>query len=70
MKIAEALAKRADFRAIARWIEPEASVLDLGCSDGTLLDVLRTELNVQAFGVEIRDEGVLACVGKGLNVLQ
>ncbi len=30
------LADRADFRAIARWIEPNSTVLDLGCADGSL----------------------------------
>lgn len=63
-------ATRADFRAIARWVEPRASVLDLGCGDGTLLQLLQQELEVKGYGVEIRDEGVLACTQKGLNVLQ
>lgn len=64
------LAQRPDFRAIARWIEPRASVLDLGCGDGSLLKVLQDELEVQAYGVEIRDEGVIACARKGVHVIQ
>lgn len=61
---------RPDFRAIARWVEPYASVLDLGCDTGDLLKLLTDELDVKAYGVEIRDEGVLACARKGLNVIQ
>ncbi|MDF3836348.1 methionine biosynthesis protein MetW [Cupriavidus basilensis] len=64
------LALRPDFRAIARWIEPNSTVLDLGCGDGSLLRVLQDELDVQAYGIEIRDEGVLACVEKGVHVIQ
>ena len=64
------LALRPDFRAIARWIEPSSTVLDLGCGDGSLLRVLQDELDVQAYGIEIRDEGVLACAQKGVHVIQ
>ena len=64
------LALRPDFRAIARWIEPNSTVLDLGCGDGSLLRVLQDELDVQAYGIEIRDEGVLACAQKGVHVIQ
>ncbi|CAG9182110.1 methionine biosynthesis protein MetW [Cupriavidus pinatubonensis] len=64
------LALRPDFRAIARWVEPKSTVLDLGCGDGSLLRVLQDELDVQAYGIEIQDEGVLACAQKGVHVIQ
>jgi methionine biosynthesis protein MetW len=64
------LAARPDFRAIARWVEPRSSVLDLGCGDGSLLAVLKEELDIQGYGIEIDDAGVLACVQKGVNVVQ
>ena len=64
------LALRPDFRAIARWVEPNSSVLDAGCGDGSLLRVLQDELEVKAYGIEIRDEEVLACAQKGVNVIQ
>ena len=57
------LADRADFRAIARWIEPRSTVLDLGCGDGSLLRVLQDELDVLAYGIEIDDAG-RCCVEK------
>jgi methionine biosynthesis protein MetW len=61
---------RADFAAIANWVAPHSEVLDLGCGDGSFLDFLKTQKPVHAYGVEIDDQRVLACVQKGLNVIQ
>lgn len=61
---------RADFNVISGWIPKNAHVLDLGCGDGTLLDQLRFEKNITGYGVELKDENVQTCIGKGLNVLQ
>lgn len=69
-EVAASLAARPDFRAIARWVEPGASVLDLGCGDGALLALLVAELDVRGYGIEINDAGVLACTQKGVNVIQ
>jgi len=66
----EMLTARADFRTIARWVEPRSSVLDLGCGDGALLALLTEELNVKGYGIEINDAGVLACVQRGINIIQ
>jgi methionine biosynthesis protein MetW len=64
------LTPRADFRTIARWVEPRSSVLDLGCGDGSLLSILQAELEITGYGIEINDAGVLACAEKGVNVIQ
>ena len=64
------LNKRADFSAIANWIAPNSQVLDLGCGDGSFLEFLQKQKLVHAYGVEIDDGRVLACVQKGLNVIQ
>ena len=64
------LTARADFRAIARWVEPNATVLDLGCGDCSLLALLSEELGVTGYGIEINDAGALACVKQGVNVIQ
>jgi methionine biosynthesis protein MetW len=66
----DSLSLRSDFRAIARWVEPSSSVLDLGCGDGSLLSLLAEELDVTGYGIEINDAGVLACAQKGVNVIQ
>ncbi|VVE63895.1 methionine biosynthesis protein MetW [Pandoraea captiosa] len=69
-RISASLAERPDFRVIARWIEPSSQVLDLGCSDGSLLRLLTDELDVSGYGIEIDDAGVLASAQRGINVIQ
>ena len=61
---------RADFATIAGWVSPGAQVLDLGCGDGSLLAYLMRERKVHGYGIEIADDGVLACVRNGVDVLQ
>lgn len=61
---------RPDLAAIAAWIAPQSSVLDLGCGDGTLLRHLRINLQVHGYGVEIDAKNVLACFENNVNVIQ
>jgi methionine biosynthesis protein MetW len=61
---------RADQAAIAAWIRPGASVLDLGCGDGALLAYLRDARDVRGYGVENQPDNVIACVARGVNVIQ
>jgi methionine biosynthesis protein MetW len=62
--------ERADYEAIAAWIRPAASVLDLGCGDGLLLRHLRDTRSVRGYGIELEDDKVIACVANGVNVIQ
>ncbi len=66
----EACAPRADFREMARWVEPHSRVLDLGCGEGMLLAWLSQTRNVQGLGIELQDAGVLGCLEKGVSVVQ
>jgi methionine biosynthesis protein MetW len=59
---------RLDYRVIADWVSPEASVLDLGCGDGELLSILVKEKHVHANGIEIDEQAIYKCVEKGLSV--
>jgi methionine biosynthesis protein MetW len=59
---------RLDYRVIADWVMPEASVLDLGCGDGELLSILVSEKHVRANGIEIDEQAIYKCVEKGLSV--
>ena len=61
---------RVDLQLIADMIEPGSRVLDVGCSDGQLLDYLVTEKDISGRGLEISPKGVNQCVSKGLSVVQ
>lgn len=61
---------RTDLQVIAELVPPEASVLDLGCGDGELLDYLICHKYVSGRGIELSEAGVLACVRRGLSVRQ
>ncbi|WP_035384129.1 methionine biosynthesis protein MetW [Ferriphaselus sp. R-1] len=61
---------RPDFAAIARWIPAGASVLDLGCGDGSLLRHLADTKQVRGYGVEIADADIVACLNNGVDVIQ
>lgn len=63
-------AARPDFAAIATWIPEGASVLDLGCGDGSLLRYLTETRKVRGYGVEISDDDIVACIRNGVNVIQ
>jgi methionine biosynthesis protein MetW len=62
--------QRADFAAIAEWVQAGTRVLDLGCGDGALLKYLGARRGISGYGVEIEDDRVLACVKNGVNVIQ
>ena len=61
---------RPDLAAIAELIPPGSTVLDLGCGDGSLLLHLKRTKGVDGRGIELSEEGVLACVRHGLSVRQ
>ncbi|WP_342131280.1 methionine biosynthesis protein MetW [Hydrogenophaga sp. OTU3427] len=56
--------------SIARLVPQGARVLDLGCGDGALLAHLQATRGCTGYGVEIDDNKLLACVQRGVNVLQ
>ncbi len=63
-------AQREDFREILRLVRPGARVLDVGCGEGDLLELLAKEKNVEGQGLEISPKGVSACLARGLSVVQ
>ncbi len=56
--------------AIASLVPQGSRVLDLGCGDGAMLDYLQRERGCSGYGVELDHANVLACVKRGVNVLQ
>lgn len=61
---------RVDFQLIADMIAPRARVLDVGCGEGELLELLRDDRQVDGRGIEISQEGVNRGVARGLSVIQ
>jgi methionine biosynthesis protein MetW len=63
-------AVRADHLLIAEMVAPDARVLDVGCGDGALLELLIEEKKVDGRGIELIRNNVNACVARGLSVIQ
>jgi len=63
-------ARRTDFAIIAKMVQKESRVLDVGCGDGTLLTLLSQSHDIDGRGIELSQEGVNACVADGLSVIQ
>ena len=62
------IGNRVDLRLICNLVEPRSTVLDLGCGDGELMELLIHERGVVARGVEISEEGTYRCIARGLTV--
>ncbi|WCL47854.1 methionine biosynthesis protein MetW [Leptospira sp. GIMC2001] len=58
---------RPDFRFIENLIEPGERILDLGCGNGELMEILRKK-GVRCQGIERDENCVISCVEKGLYV--
>jgi methionine biosynthesis protein MetW len=61
---------RVDHVLIAEMVEPGSRVLDVGCGDGELLQLLSETRGVDGRGVELDRDKVNACVARGLSVIQ
>ncbi len=60
----------ATMQAMARLVPEGSRVLDLGCGDGAMLAHLQQTRGCRGYGIEIDDANVLACVKRGVNVIQ
>jgi len=56
--------------AVMKMVPYGSRVLDLGCGDGAMLAYLQQQHGCSGYGVEIDDANVLACVKRGVEVIQ
>lgn len=61
---------RPEYPYIEKWITEKAKVIDLGCGNGSLLQILRNNKHIEAAGIEISATGVAICQKRGLQVSQ
>ena len=61
---------KTEYKIIVDIIEEKVRVLDVGCDDGTLMESLIKNKNVDARGIEISKDKVQTCVSKGLTVIE
>ncbi|NLT78066.1 MAG: methionine biosynthesis protein MetW [Planctomycetes bacterium] len=61
---------RVDYQLVESLIEPDATVLDVGCGDGELLARLRHDKQIDGRGIEREQDLVLGCVCKRLSIIQ
>ena len=59
-----------EFKVIAELLPKNVRVLDVGCGDGSLMNLLIKEKNIQARGLELVEENVKKCIYKGLSVIE
>ena len=59
-----------EYKIIADIITENTRVLDVGCNDGSLMEFLKKNKNVDIRGIEISKEKVQTCISKGLTVIE
>ena len=61
---------KSEYKIIADIISENTRVLDVGCDDGSLMEILKKNKNVDIRGIEISKEKVQTCISKGLTVIE
>ena len=61
---------KSEYKIIADIITKNTRVLDVGCNDGSLMEFLKKNNNVDIRGIEISKEKVQTCISKGLTVIE
>ena len=59
-----------EFKVIADLLPNNTTVLDVGCGDGSLMNLLIKEKNIEVRGLELDQNNVQECIYKGLPVIQ
>ena len=54
-----------EFKVIADLLPNNTRVLDVGCGDGSLMNLLVKEKNIEVRGLELEKQNVQECIYKG-----
>ena len=60
---------RKDFDIISDWINPNSRILDLGCGDGALLQLLRKKKNISGYGIDSSIEKTVKSLDNKVNII-
>ena len=61
---------RSDLELVAKLIQPNSRVLDLGCGAGDLLQHLQQQKSVIGYGLDKDAENIQLCLSRGVNVIE
>ena len=61
---------KSEFKVIADLLPNNSKVLDVGCGDGSLMDLLAKDKNIEVRGLELDQSNIQKCIVKGLPVIQ
>ena len=64
------ISEKKDFKIISNLIPQGASVIDIGCNDGSLLQYLKEKNKIDGRGMEIDQNKVQLCLSKGISVIE
>ena len=59
-----------EFKIITNLLPTGSRVLDVGCGDGALIEVLIAQKDIDARGIELEENKVKQCISRGLSVIQ
>ena len=59
-----------NYSIILDMVEKNSRVLDLGCGDGYLLELLKDKKQIKGSGIEISQEQVIKSLERGLSIIQ
>ena len=64
------LKMKKEFKVIAELLPNNTRVLDVGCGEGSLMNLLRKNKDIEVRGLELEKKNVQECIYKGLPVIQ
>ena len=62
--------KKKEFKIISDVITSKSNIIDIGCSDGSLIEYLKLNNNIVARGMEIDQSKIRICLSKGISVVE